>query len=86
VLAFWVAARFADPIVSLQPYQFARDTLLQAEGNAEAAIRFEQLGNALPKTHKVDILCAYSLSSFHGQENKHAFESICEEHSAVYSQ
>jgi hypothetical protein len=25
VLAFLVAARFADPIVSLQPYQFARD-------------------------------------------------------------
>jgi DNA-binding NarL/FixJ family response regulator len=60
--------------------------LLQAEGNADAAIRFEQLGNDLPKTHKVDILCAYPLSSFHGQENKHVFESICEEHSAVYSQ
>ena len=25
VLAFVVAARFADPIVSLQPYRFARD-------------------------------------------------------------
>ena len=60
--------------------------LLQAEGNSDAAIRFEQLGNDLPKTHKVDILCAYSLSSFHGQENKHVFESICAEHSAVYSQ
>ena len=42
--------------------------LLQAEGNADAAIRFEQLGNDLPKTHKVDILCAYSLSSFHGRK------------------
>jgi len=59
--------------------------LLQAEGNADAAIRFEQLGNDLAKTHKVDILCAYSLSSFHGKENKHAFQSICAEHSAVYS-
>ena len=28
VLAFLVAERFADPIVSLQPYQFARDTFL----------------------------------------------------------
>jgi integrase len=27
VLAFLVAARFADPIVSLQPYQFARDSV-----------------------------------------------------------
>jgi len=59
--------------------------LLQAEGNADAAIRFEQLGNDLAKTYKVDILCAYSLSSFHGKENKHAFQSICAEHSAVYS-
>jgi hypothetical protein len=27
VFAFLVAARFADPIVSLSPYQFARDTV-----------------------------------------------------------
>jgi DNA-binding NarL/FixJ family response regulator len=59
--------------------------LLQAEGNADAAIRFEQLGNDLAKTHRVDILCAYSLSSFRGKENKHAFHCICAEHSAVYS-
>jgi MEDS: MEthanogen/methylotroph, DcmR Sensory domain len=31
--------------------------LLHAEGKAVAAIRFEQLGNDLLKTHKVDILC-----------------------------
>jgi CheY-like chemotaxis protein len=60
--------------------------LLQAEGNADAAIRFEQLGNDLPKTHKVDILCAYSLSSFHGEKDEHVFQSICAKHSAVYSQ
>src|SRR5882724_5327319 len=59
--------------------------LLQAEGKADAAIRFEQLGNDLGKTHKVDILCAYPLSSFHGEEDKHIFQSICAEHSAVYS-
>jgi DNA-binding NarL/FixJ family response regulator len=59
--------------------------LLQTEGNADAAIHFEQLGNELPKTHKVDILCAYSLSSFHGEEDEHVFQSICAEHSAVYS-
>ena len=59
--------------------------LLQAEGNADAAIRYEQLGNDLAKTHNVDILCAYSLSSFHGKEDEHVFQSICAEHSAVYS-
>jgi DNA-binding NarL/FixJ family response regulator len=60
--------------------------LLQAEGKADAAIRFEQLGNDLAKTHGVDILCAYPLSSFHDEEDEHVFQSICAEHSAVYSQ
>ena len=60
--------------------------LLQAEGKADAAIRFEQLGNDLAKTRGVDILCAYPLSSFHDEEDEHVFQSICAEHSAVYSQ
>jgi DNA-binding NarL/FixJ family response regulator len=60
--------------------------LLQAEGKADAAIRFEQLGNDIAKTHDVGILCAYPLSSFHGEEDEHIFQSICAEHSAVYSQ
>jgi hypothetical protein len=60
--------------------------LLKAEGKADAAIRFEQLGNDLAKTHDVNILCAYPLSSFHGEEDEHVFQSICAEHSAVYSQ
>ena len=59
--------------------------LLQAEGNADAAIRFEQLGNDLAKTQEVDILCAYPLSSFHNEEDEHLFQSISAEHSAVYS-
>jgi DNA-binding NarL/FixJ family response regulator len=60
--------------------------LLQAEGKADAAIRFEQLGNDLAKTHNVDILCGYPLHSFHGEKNRDVFQSICAEHSAVYSQ
>jgi len=59
--------------------------LLHAEGKADAAIRFEQLGNDLAKTHDVDILCAYPLRSFHGEEDEHVFRRICAEHSAVYS-
>jgi len=31
VFAFLVAARFADPVSSLPPYQFARDTLITDE-------------------------------------------------------
>ncbi len=60
-------------------------TLLLAEGKTNAAIRFEQLGNELAKKHKVDILCAYPLSSFHGEEGERIFQCLCAEHSAVYS-
>jgi DNA-binding NarL/FixJ family response regulator len=57
--------------------------LLQAEGQADAAIRLEQLCDELTKTHKVDFLCAYPLSIFHGEKGQRVFESICAEHSAV---
>jgi hypothetical protein len=60
--------------------------LLLAEGNADAAIRFEQLGNELAKRHEVDILCSYPLSSFRDEKDEGVFQSICAEHSAVYSQ
>ena len=60
--------------------------LLWAEGKTEAAIRLEQLCNDLLKTHQIDMLCAYPLSSFQGKEVEREFQSICAEHSAVYSQ
>jgi len=60
--------------------------LLQAQGKPDAAIRLEQLWNDVGKTFEVDILCGYGLSNFHGKEDRHVFQSICAEHSAVYSQ
>ena len=60
--------------------------LLQATGKADAAIRLEQLWNEVAKTLEVHILCGYALSSFHHEEDEHVFQSICAEHSAVYSQ
>jgi CheY-like chemotaxis protein len=59
---------------------------LLREGKADAAIRVEQLWDQLVTKHAVDTLCAYPLSSFHGEEDQHVFQSICAEHSAVYSQ
>jgi DNA-binding NarL/FixJ family response regulator len=59
--------------------------LLWAQGNAEAAIQVEKLGNQLAKTYDVDILCGYSLSSVQGGMDSHIFQRICAEHSAVYS-
>jgi DNA-binding response OmpR family regulator len=60
--------------------------LLWAEGKADAAIRLEQLWDQLGITYNIDILCGYALSDFHGEKDEHIFQSICAEHSAVYSQ
>jgi DNA-binding NarL/FixJ family response regulator len=60
--------------------------LLCAEGKVDAAIRLEQFLNQLGLIYEFDLLCAYALSSFHGEEDEHVFQRICSEHSAVYSQ
>jgi DNA-binding NarL/FixJ family response regulator len=59
--------------------------LLWAQGKPDAAIRVEQLWDEVGKTFGVDILCGYAFSSFHNEEDEHVFQSICAEHSAVYS-
>jgi DNA-binding NarL/FixJ family response regulator len=59
---------------------------LWAEGKVDAAIRLEQLLNQLATIYEFDLLCAYPLSSFRGEEDERVFQSICAEHSAVYSQ
>jgi len=59
--------------------------LLWTQGNADAAIQFEKLGNQLAKTYDVDILCGYSLGCSQGAMDSHIFQRICAEHSAVYS-
>jgi CheY-like chemotaxis protein len=59
--------------------------LLWAQGNAEAAIQFEKLGNHLAKKYDVDILCGYSLGCSQGAMDSHVFQRICAEHSAVHS-
>jgi DNA-binding NarL/FixJ family response regulator len=57
--------------------------LLWAQGNAEAAIRMEKLGNQLTKIHGVDILCGYSLGGVQNEMDSHTFERICAEHTAI---
>jgi DNA-binding NarL/FixJ family response regulator len=58
--------------------------LLWAQGNPEAAIQVEQLGNRLAKTYDVDILCGYSLSRVQGGMDNQILQRICSEHSAVH--
>jgi hypothetical protein len=60
--------------------------LLWAQGNAEAAIQVEKLGNQLlATTQDVEILCGYSPDAFQGVMDSHLFKQICAEHSAVHS-
>ena len=58
--------------------------LLWAEGNVEAAIQVEKLGNQLVQTYDLDILCGYSLGSVQGMDSR-ALQRICAEHSGVHS-
>jgi len=59
--------------------------LLWAQGNAEAAIQFEKLGNQLANKYDVDFWCGYSLGCTQGAMDSHVFQRICAEHSAVRS-
>jgi CheY-like chemotaxis protein len=58
---------------------------LWAQGQADKAIKLEQICNDLAQAHQVDILCAYPASGMHGEQQGDAFKRICAEHSAVFS-
>jgi hypothetical protein len=59
--------------------------ILWAKGNADAAIRLEELWNKVARTHDVDIFCGYSLESLRCDEDSYTFRRICEEHSVAHS-
>jgi DNA-binding NarL/FixJ family response regulator len=59
--------------------------LLCSQGNAEAAIQMEKLGNQLANEYDVDILCGYSLCGYHEEKDDEIYQRICAEHSAVHS-
>ena len=61
--------------------------VLWNEGNPHAAIRLEELWNALRQElageHPFSLLCTYPLSNFLEQSDGAAFDAICRHHSAV---
>jgi DNA-binding NarL/FixJ family response regulator len=57
---------------------------LWSGGNAEGAIRLEQLWNDVSRTYNVDIFCGYFLPNGH-EHDVDVYERICVEHSAVHS-
>lgn len=58
--------------------------VLCAQGNPEAAIQMEKLGNQLTRTHDVDILCGYCLGTLQSGMDEPIFQQLCAEHSAVH--
>jgi signal transduction histidine kinase len=57
--------------------------VLWKEGNAEGAIRLEELWNELASTHSFSLLCAYGMSNFHREAHSPGFEAICRQHMHV---
>jgi hypothetical protein len=57
--------------------------LLWKQGNAEAVIQAEKLGNQLAARYPIDILCGYSMG-IQADMEKEAIQRICAEHSVVY--
>lgn len=57
--------------------------LLWAKGNAEAAVRLEQLWNDLARTYPFSLRCAYPMSGFDCENHGDSFLKICAEHSHV---
>jgi signal transduction histidine kinase len=56
---------------------------LWAQGNAPAALRLEQLWNALAETHAFSLHCGYPIKDFYREEHGDLFLRICQEHSGV---
>lgn len=57
--------------------------VLLAQGKVEAAIQVERLWDTITRNYDIDLLCAYSSRSFQRVEDRHIYERICSEHSAV---
>ena len=57
--------------------------LLWTQGNAEAAVRLEQLWNDLAQNYSMSLRCAYPMSGFDREYHSDSFLKICAEHSHV---
>jgi PAS domain S-box-containing protein len=56
---------------------------LWSQERHEAAVRLEELWNALAKKYSFSLRCAYPIDSFYKREHSESFGKICAEHAAV---
>ena len=60
--------------------------ILWSQGKTDAAVQLERLWDEIARTYNVDILCGYVVTGLQREQEGHAYERICAEHSAVRSQ
>jgi signal transduction histidine kinase len=58
-------------------------SLLWSQGNADAALKLEQLWNDLARSHSFHLYCAYPMKAFDQEGHSQAFLNICAEHTHV---
>ena len=58
-------------------------SLLWEQGNSEAAVRLEELWNALARRYRFSLQCAYPMRIFGNAENGANFRRMCSEHTHV---
>ena len=58
--------------------------LLWKAGNRAAAIRLEELWNALAAEHVFSLFCAYAMSNFRDAAHAASFQKICRQHQSVF--
>lgn len=57
--------------------------ILWSQGNADAAIRLEELWNELSRAHPFSLLCAYCMDNFDAPDSAEHFVRVCDRHSDV---
>jgi signal transduction histidine kinase len=57
--------------------------LLWRSGQTQAALKLEELWNALAQTHSFSLLCGYVMNNFFRETDAGRFESVCSAHSHV---
>jgi DNA-binding NarL/FixJ family response regulator len=60
-------------------------SVLWAQGKADAAVQLEHLWDQVARVRDVDVLCGYVLQSAQREQQQDIYQSICAEHSIVYS-
>jgi hypothetical protein len=60
--------------------------LLWTQGQFRAALRLEELWNALIARQPFSLLCAYGITGFQGKEARESYRRVCAQHNHVHSQ